>query len=205
MAPASDQSIRAAGDAGVRKTLGLDAATSRRRRLLRLLLVLLALAAVAALIGWRATREGDKGPDYETAPVTRGDLEITVTATGSLDAMETVDVGAETSGRILAVHVDFNDPVKKGIRLAIGARGREVMWQFLVEAVVLSTLGGVIGMLVGLGGSFAATRALDMPFLILPDVIAVAFVFSALVGVCFGYLPARKAARLNPIDALRHE
>jgi putative ABC transport system permease protein len=92
-----------------------------------------------------------------------------------------------------------------GIRLAIGARGFEVMLQFLVEAVVLSTLGGVIGTGLGLVGSILATRAMGMPFILIPEIIVVAFVFSAIVGVCFGFLPARKAARLNPIDALRHE
>lgn len=92
-----------------------------------------------------------------------------------------------------------------GIRMAIGARGHEVLLQFLVEAVVLSTLGGMLGMGIGLGGSYAATSALGMPFIVLPEIVVVAFLFSALVGVSFGYLPARKAARLNPIEALRHE
>jgi putative ABC transport system permease protein len=92
-----------------------------------------------------------------------------------------------------------------GIRLAIGARGHEVLTQFLVEAIVLSTIGGTIGMAVGLLGSWGTTRALNFPFVVMPDVMAGAFVFSALVGVAFGFLPARKAARLNPIDALRHE
>ena len=92
-----------------------------------------------------------------------------------------------------------------GIRLAIGARGSEVLMQFLVEAVTLSTLGGALGVLFGLGISYAATRALTLPFAVLPDIIAVAFVFSATVGVAFGFFPARKAARLNPIEALRHE
>ncbi|MBI4705846.1 MAG: ABC transporter permease [Deltaproteobacteria bacterium] len=92
-----------------------------------------------------------------------------------------------------------------GIRLAIGARGREVLWQFLVEAVVLSLLGGVLGMLLGLGGALGATRGLDFPFVLSPLVVVVAFGFSAAVGVAFGFFPARKAARLNPIEALRHE
>jgi len=92
-----------------------------------------------------------------------------------------------------------------GTRLAIGARGAEVLLQFIVEAVVLSTLGGVMGIALGLLGSFAATSAFGMPFVLLPGIIAIAFVFSAFVGVLFGYLPAHKAARLNPIEALRHE
>jgi putative ABC transport system permease protein len=92
-----------------------------------------------------------------------------------------------------------------GVRLAIGARGREVLLQFLVEAVVLSLIGGLIGMLLGLVGSFFAGRALNLPFRILPEAVILAVTFSAGVGVVFGFLPARKAARMNPIDALRHE
>jgi putative ABC transport system permease protein len=92
-----------------------------------------------------------------------------------------------------------------GTRLAIGARGKEVLLQFVVEAAVLSTLGGVLGIAFGLAGSYAGTRALGMPFVFLPGIVVVAFFFSALVGIGFGYLPALKAARLNPIEALRHE
>jgi putative ABC transport system permease protein len=92
-----------------------------------------------------------------------------------------------------------------GIRLAIGALASDVLVQFLLEAVVLSALGGVIGIGVGLGLSWSVTRALDMPFLVQPGVLGLAFGFSAMVGVLFGFLPARKAAALNPIEALRHE
>jgi putative ABC transport system permease protein len=92
-----------------------------------------------------------------------------------------------------------------GIRLAIGARGAEVLLQFLIEAVTLSTLGGALGVAFGLTASYAVTRALKLPFSISPDIIVVAFGFSATVGVVFGFLPARKASRLNPIAALRHE
>jgi putative ABC transport system permease protein len=92
-----------------------------------------------------------------------------------------------------------------GIRLAIGARASEVLLQFLIEAVVLSTIGGLLGIAIGLSGSVFATRALQLPFVVLPDILVLSFVFSALVGIAFGYLPAHKAARLNPIEALRHE
>jgi putative ABC transport system permease protein len=92
-----------------------------------------------------------------------------------------------------------------GIRLAIGALANEVLLQFLVEAVLLCMLGGLIGVTLGLGGSWLAARALSMPFAVQPVVVVGAFVFSAAIGIGFGYLPARKAARLNPIEALRHE
>jgi putative ABC transport system permease protein len=92
-----------------------------------------------------------------------------------------------------------------GIRLAIGATGGEVMLQFLVEAAVLSGFGGVFGLLLGNSGALIATSALDLPFLPSPLIAAIAFVFSVLVGIAFGFLPARKAARLNPMEALRYE
>ncbi len=92
-----------------------------------------------------------------------------------------------------------------GIRLAIGARGIEVLTHFLVEAAVLSLVGGTLGIALGLGGSFLATKAFHLPFAFSPAVIALAFGFSATVGIVFGFLPARRAASLNPTDALRHE
>jgi putative ABC transport system permease protein len=75
----------------------------------------------------------------------------------------------------------------------------------LVEAVVLSLFGGVVGILLGLGLALVATQTLGVPFVVDPGIVVLAFVFSALVGVVFGYFPARRAARLDPIEALRHE
>ncbi|WP_372986405.1 ABC transporter permease [Marinobacter sp.] len=92
-----------------------------------------------------------------------------------------------------------------GIRLAIGARARDVLTQFLVESIALSTLGGLIGLVIGVSGTWLVTWQLNMPFVISPTVMAVGFSFSVAIGVIFGYFPARKAAMLNPIDALRHE
>jgi len=92
-----------------------------------------------------------------------------------------------------------------GIRLAIGALGSEVLLQFLVEAVVLSTFGGVVGIVLGLSAAAAGAHALEMPFVLSPPIILIAFLFSAAVGVVFGFFPARQAARLDPIQALRHE
>jgi putative ABC transport system permease protein len=92
-----------------------------------------------------------------------------------------------------------------GIRLAIGALERQVLSQFLVEAVVLSLFGGLVGIVLGLGLALLATRGLQVPFMVDPMIVLIAFAFSALVGIVFGFFPARRAAHLNPIDALRHE
>ncbi|MBN1868529.1 ABC transporter permease [Candidatus Sumerlaeota bacterium] len=92
-----------------------------------------------------------------------------------------------------------------GIRLAIGALGREVMMQFLVEAVVLSGFGGIVGIALGLGAAAAGSVVLKVPFVLEPGIVVLAFGFSSVVGIVFGFFPARKAARLDPIEALRHE
>ena len=92
-----------------------------------------------------------------------------------------------------------------GIRLAIGALEREVLTQFLVEAVVLSSVGGVVGIVLGLLAAMAGTRAIGAPFVFQPGIVVLAFVFSAAVGVVFSFFPVRQAARLDPIEALRHE
>jgi len=92
-----------------------------------------------------------------------------------------------------------------GLRLAIGALEREVLLQFLIEAVVLAALGGLIGVVLATGASLALARLMSVPFLFNPAVNLVSFVFSAAIGVIFGYFPARRAARMDPIEALRHE
>ncbi|MBU5637105.1 ABC transporter permease [Geomonas sp. Red69] len=92
-----------------------------------------------------------------------------------------------------------------GIRIAIGAKKRDILLQFLTEAVLLTTCGGVIGMLLGVAGAKLVASFIGWPTLISVNTIVIAFAFSAGVGVFFGFYPARKAASLNPIDALRYE
>jgi len=92
-----------------------------------------------------------------------------------------------------------------GLRLAIGALEREVLLQFLIEAVVLSSLGGLIGIVLATGASIGLAAVMEVPYLFNPGVNLLSFVFSAGIGVLFGYFPARRAARLDPIEALRHE
>jgi putative ABC transport system permease protein len=92
-----------------------------------------------------------------------------------------------------------------GLRLAIGALEREVLLQFLIEAVVLAALGGLIGIVLATGASIGLSAVMSVPYAFNPGVNLLSFVFSAGIGVLFGYFPARRAARLDPIDALRHE
>ena len=92
-----------------------------------------------------------------------------------------------------------------GIRLAIGAVESQVLMQFLVEAVTLSVFGGVVGIVLGLTIAYTAVSLMSVPFVASPSIVLLAFAFSAIIGMVFGYFPARRAAQLNPIEALRHE
>lgn len=92
-----------------------------------------------------------------------------------------------------------------GLRLAIGALEREVLMQFLIEAVVLAALGGLIGVVLAALASVVLSGVMGIPFVFSPAVNLASFFFSAVIGVVFGYFPARRAARMDPIDALRHE
>ena len=130
----------------------------------------------------------------------------TAMLTGLLGAVAAVSLLVGGIGIMNIMLVSVTERTREiGIRLAIGALERQVLSQFLVEAVVLSLFGGLAGILLGLGLALMATSMLEVPFTVDPQIVFIAFAFSALVGVVFGYFPARRAARLDPIEALRHE
>ncbi len=131
---------------------------------------------------------------------------VTAALTGLLGGIAAVSLLVGGIGIMNIMLVSVTERTREiGTRLAIGALAHEVLLQFLVEATVLSTLGGVFGILFGLGLSAIGTKFLQVPFIFSPGITIAAFVFSAAVGILFGFLPARRAARLNPIEALRHE
>jgi len=126
--------------------------------------------------------------------------------TGLLGAVAAVSLLVGGIGIMNIMLVSVTERTREiGTRLAIGALEWEVLLQFLVEAVVLSSFGGLIGIMLALGSSVALAGLLNVPFVLNAPIMVVAFLFSAAVGVVFGYFPARKAARLDPIEALRHE
>jgi putative ABC transport system permease protein len=138
--------------------------------------------------------------------ITRMLTSTTQVLTGLLGAVAAVSLLVGGIGIMNIMLVSVTERTREvGTRLAIGALEREVLMQFLVEAVVLSSSGGLFGILLGLGASLGLKNALKVPFVLNPGIVIVAFLFSAAVGVVFGYFPALKAARLDPIEALRHE
>ena len=150
--------------------------------------------------------QGDDFNVQDTKEIAKTVGSVTTVLTALLGAVAAVSLLVGGIGIMNIMLVSVTERTREiGIRLAIGALANEVLLQFLVEAILLCCLGGMIGVALGLLGSFGATRALSMPFSFDPIIVVVAFVFSAGIGVAFGYLPARKAARLNPIEALRHE
>ncbi len=130
----------------------------------------------------------------------------TTTMTGMLGAVAGVSLLVGGIGIMNIMLVSVTERTREiGIRLAIGAHEKHILIQFLVEATVLSLLGGLIGIALGLALAGGAAMALSIPFAPSPAIIALAVGFSALIGMVFGFFPALRGARLNPIDALRHE
>ncbi len=130
----------------------------------------------------------------------------TVLLTGLLGAVAAVSLLVGGIGIMNIMLVSVTERTREiGIRLAIGAVERQVLTQFLVEAVMLSVFGGATGILTGVALAYGVVTYMNVPFVPSPTIIALAFAFSAVIGMVFGYFPARRAAQLNPIDALRHE
>jgi putative ABC transport system permease protein len=131
---------------------------------------------------------------------------VTLVLTAFLSAVAAVSLLVGGIGIMNIMLVSVTERTREiGIRLAIGARERDVLLQFLIEAILMSAFGGILGVLLGLGGSAAICFALKIPFVFQPGIVIIAVGFAAIVGVAFGYFPARRAARLDPIEALRHE
>jgi len=153
------------------------------------------------------------GPGKEDDFVVRTQREISETATETSRVM-TMLLGSIAGVSLLVggigimniMLVSVTERTREiGIRMSIGARGRDILLQFLTEAVTLSIVGGLIGIALGIGASQFISSKFGWPTLTSTDSIILAFVFSAAIGIFFGFYPARKAARLDPIDALRYE
>jgi len=164
---------------------------------------------INSLLKQRHRITNNKEPDFST----RNLSEILAVAEQSSKAMSLL-LGAVASislivggiGIMNIMLVSVTERTREiGIRMAIGARTKDILWQFLIEAVLLTMLGGIIGIILGAAGATVVSRILDWPTLISVQSITIAFFFSGAVGIFFGFYPARKAAGLNPIDALRYE
>ncbi|MFC3712150.1 ABC transporter permease [Sphingoaurantiacus capsulatus] len=150
--------------------------------------------------------EPDNFNIFDTAQISETLSGTTRILTALLGAVAAVSLLVGGIGIMNIMLVSVTERTREiGIRLAIGAVAREVLLQFLVEAIALACLGGVIGLILALLASVSLAPLLQVPFIFDPQINLLAFVFSALIGVVFGYFPARRAASLNPIDALRHE
>jgi putative ABC transport system permease protein len=139
----------------------------------------------------------------EIADALTGTTRVLTTLLGTVAAVSLI-VGGIGIMNIMLVSVTERTR-EIGIRLAIGALERDVLMQFLVEAVVLSSLGGIVGILVAVAATYLLSAMMQSPVVLDGGIMLVAFLFSAAVGVIFGFFPARKAARLDPIAALRYE
>ena len=164
---------------------------------------------INSLLNQRHRITNNKEPDFST----RNLSEILAVAEQSSKAMSLL-LGAVASislivggiGIMNIMLVSVTERTREiGIRMAIGARKNDILLQFMTEAVLLTMIGGVIGILLGSGGALIVSRILAWPTLISVQSITVAFFFSGAVGIFFGFYPAKKAAGLNPIDALRYE
>jgi len=166
-------------------------------------------ASVELLLRERRKIVAGRDDDFSVNDMTQMAATLTGTTTlmtGLLGAVAAVSLLVGGIGIMNIMLVSVTERTREiGIRLAIGAVESQVLMQFLVEAVTLSVFGGVVGIALGLTIAYTAVTLMSVPFVASPSIVLLAFAFSAIIGMVFGYFPARRAAQLNPIDALRHE
>ncbi|MCW3847252.1 ABC transporter permease [Sphingomonas sp. LB-2] len=166
-------------------------------------------ASITQVLRERRHIEGGKADDFnifDTAQISAAVTGVTTLLTSIVTAVAGISLVVGGIGIMNIMLVSVTERTREiGIRLAIGAVASEVLMQFLVEAVVLSMLGGLIGLLVAQGVVLGLGPLMQVDYLFDPQINMVAFAISALIGIVFGYFPAQRAASLNPIDALRHE
>jgi putative ABC transport system permease protein len=164
---------------------------------------------IEALLRERRHIIGGEGDDFnvlDTKEIAETMSGATRVLTALLGAVAAVSLLVGGIGIMNVMLVSVTERTREiGTRLAVGAREHEVLLQFLVEAMALSSVGGIVGILLATLASFLLARVMQVPFLFNPQINTVAFIFSGAIGVLFGYLPAKRAARLDPIEALRHE
>jgi putative ABC transport system permease protein len=166
-------------------------------------------AAVGELLRQRHRIQAGREDDFTI----RSQQEISETASATTETMTALLAGVAVISLIVGgigimniMLVSVTERTREiGIRMAVGARGRDILSQFLIEAVTLSSIGGLIGIAAGVGGAKLITVIKEWPTLVPMNWILISFVVSAIVGVAFGFYPAHKASRLDPIDALRYE
>jgi putative ABC transport system permease protein len=171
---------------------------------------------IRALLTERHHLTAGEPPDFEvrnTADVANVFAAIMGTLTAMLSAIAAISLVVGGVGIMNIMLVSVTERTREiGIRMALGARPRDILRQFLVEAVVLSSIGGVIGIALGVGASYGITSLINVllpnskwPFVLSLPAAIIALVFAAAVGIFFGYYPARRASRLDPIEALRYD
>jgi len=164
---------------------------------------------IATLLRQRHRIQPGRDDDF----ILRNQQEIAEAQTATTDVMTALLAGVATISLLVGgigimniMLVSVTERTREiGIRMAVGARGHDILLQFLIEAVTLSSIGGILGIALGIGGAKMLTIIKNWPTLVSTNSIIIAFVFSAAVGIFFGFYPARKASQLDPIEALRYE